>query len=365
MDINRVPVGQNVFVEKVFEDRARLSTVAAGEGLHRALAAGRRAAYDRGFLGCFLDDEKQPDWARKIARYEADRFRDEAEWARAEDFMLGDIEGMGKGKRALPYLAYQKLDREALVLTQDYGNCTMCSGAEACGVVIGADVLLEKKEQEYSWKVGTALSYGSRGHRGQGSALSTAARIYHTIGLQFRTTYGKWDFTDENQDEYLGNKWGGSGPPKELVEAVRASGNRMEQAAPISDEQAVLDLLYAGGVVHVGSTVTAADYGDPISALRTPANHAELLMGYDDTDEFRQWYQEKTGKQINDWVGIWDQTWGNWNDVDNWPDHLWGPRPEGAFVLAGRDTMHKVAQTAYGYGNSIGMPPRPLDLTLI
>jgi hypothetical protein len=72
-------------------------------------------------------------------------------------------------------------------------------------------------------------------------------------------------------------------------------------------------------------------------------------MGYDDTDEFREWYREKTGKRLNDWVGIFDQSWGDdWLRVNDWPEHLWGPRPGGAFVLEGSVVASRMLDTRYG-----------------
>jgi len=327
--------------------------------------ASLQANYNNGFIGCFVNDSEAPSWAQDIAGQEAARLRDTPVWAGAAETQLVNqkLALTGKGKRAVNFNHYRRLDpSNALIFMQNYGNCTMASCAELCGSVISSDQLGEGKPLAYLAKVGTAVPYGFRGHSGQGSSLETAAWVHTTIGTQLRIVYElgsqKWDFRDEDKDESYGNAWGRSGPPKALVDHLKSGQRRFSKVHSISEEGAVLDALFNFGAIHVGSTRTAMNSGDPVTYRLQSANHAEYLMGYDDTDEFREFYEQRTGKKLTSWVGIWNQTWGNWNKVTNWPDHLWGPRPEGAFVLTAEDTMKKVRQTAYVYTDSEGFHPR-------
>jgi hypothetical protein len=97
-----------------------------------------------------------------------------------------------------------------------------------------------------------------------------------------------------------------------------------------------------------------------ISQLQAIGGHAQAVLGYDDTDEFRSWYKQNTGQTLNDYVVIHDQSWGNWNPIsaDKWPSHLWGAKPEGAWVVTGRDFMRLVSQwwDCYAFIDMGGFP---------
>ena len=315
-------------------------------------------AYTRGFIGCFVDQEGAPNWARVIARRDRDRFRAEVPRPRAEDFM-GEIQGKGAGQRAVNYQYYLELDRTAMTGNQNRGNCTAWSGRCVVGNLYATDILGKGEPHVYLGRPGTAVPYSFRGGMGEGMSVWRCARVFHQRGIQLMLRYlEKYDLREENPDEEYGYRWGRTGAPADLLEVIKD--DRVETVSEISDPQAVMDALWAGYFIHVGSSRTASSSGDPISALRTPANHAEALIGYDDTDEFREWYREKTGKRLTEAVGIWDQSWGNWNTVTNWFPK-WGPRPQGAFVLDWSDTMWKVRQTGIAYSNVIGFPAPQMD----
>jgi hypothetical protein len=107
--------------------------------------------------------------------------------------------------------------------------------------------------------------------------------------------------------------------------------------------------MYAGHFIITGSTITSSATGDPVSSAAGVGGHAQAMIGMDDTDEFREWYRQTTGKTLNDWVGIFNQSWplGACTKVSNWPRDLWGPMPYGAFVLPGKVVMRMV-DTQYG-----------------
>ena len=313
-------------------------------------------AYRRGLVGCFVDHEDAPYWARQVARYENDRLRREAAYYMAV-FAASEIRGSGAGKRQCLWHYYMSLDKAAMTGSQRYGNCTSWSGRCCVGNVLSIDILEKGEAHEYPARPGTAVAYSQRGHRGQGMAISTCGRVYEQAGVQVMSSYcdGKYDFTTQNRDEDWGNAHGGRSLPADLAEAIAP--HRIKTVAQVpANADAVKDLLQNYYMIHVGSTKTAASSGDPISRLGTPANHAEALIGYDDTDEIR----DRLGLRAGQWVGIWDQSWGNWNRVTNWPEDLWGPKPEGAFVLLGDDCLWKIRQGSVAYSDAVGFPARTL-----
>jgi len=329
-------------------------------------------AYGRGLIGCPLDVETQPDWARKIARADLDRMRGDADCdTRAEAVIPGAAQGKGRGQRAVHFQHAMRLDPHIFEGAQNYNNCSAWATREGVGAAIAVDVIARKELHRYVARPGTAGIYAYRGQnvpryneidpalarrrrrRGQpgrsdsGMSIYLGAAVVHKYGIGLEIDYpGIADLSTEAADELAGVRWGGSGPPGNFRQEV--AGDRIGQIATVDDEEALLDLLYAAHFTVTGSTITAGGPGDPISPAGGVGGHAQLLAGYDDTDEFRDWYREVTGKRLTEWVGIFDQSWpANWLKVEHWPEHLWGPRPEGAFVLRGRDVLRMI-DTRYG-----------------
>jgi len=307
-------------------------------------------------IGCCVDHEDAPAWARRVARVADGWHRHNAArpWA---DVCAMEIEGTGTGYRQCLWHHYMALDSTAMTGSQRYGNCTAWSGRCGIGNCLAIDLRHKGEPHEYIARPGTAVAYSRRGHRGQGMAITTCASVFEQIGIQLMMPYcdGEYDFSTQRADEDWGNAFGGRSLPNDLREALAP--NRIKTASRLTkDVELVKDLLYNGYTIHVGSTKTAASSGDPISRLSTPANHAECIIGYDDTDEMR----ERFGLRAGEWVTIWDQSWGNWNRVTNWPDDLWGPKPEGAFVLKGGDAMWKIGQGSVAYSDVEGFVARKL-----
>jgi len=310
-----------------------------------AKAAGQMAvinAYRNGMIGCFLDAEQMPSWARQAARDARAWFRERARggW-KAEDAICAASQGKGRGQRAVHFQHAMRLDSKILHGAQDYNNCTSWCFREVAGCAIACDLA-------YIARPGTAGIYGYRGSRADnGMAIYLGATAIHEHGVGLEIDYpGVADLSTEAADERAGVQWGGSGPPQAFRDAV--AGLTIEQASEVTEEDAILDILQAGHFIGTGSTLTADSPGDPVSRLTSIGGHAQAMIGYDDTDEFRQWYQQTTGKRLDDWVAIFDQSWPpGWIKMENWPDHLWGPRPDGAFVLRGQDAM-KMVDTRFG-----------------
>lgn len=295
-----------------------------------------------GLHGTFIDSEDAPEWSRRIARWASDKLRAECRngW-RAEDQIALELRGKGRGQRAVHFQHAMNLDPKIFTGSQSNNNCCAWCTREIVGACIAVDKIENGELHGYETRPGTAGPYANRGSRADaGMALSEGAEAVHVNGITLEKNYKEVgiDISTQKLDEAAGVKWGASGVPSALRDIVK--GDLIEQVSNVQEEEAVLDILFGGSFISTGSTRTAGDDGDPISPIGSVGGHAQAMIGYDDTDEFRERYKQTTGKTLNDWVGIFDQSWGpNWRTVKNWPEHLWGPRPEGAFVLVGKDAM--------------------------
>lgn len=318
--------------------------------------------YADGLIGCVTDSTELSEPMRRTARWERDAFRRETLRPRFETHVRatpGDpFVGSGKGKRALLYINYMKLDKTALTGNQGTGSCVgwACRGGGGC--LIGSEIAAGEPHR-YKGRPGIAVIYGSRGHTGQGMSVWRAARVVTEDGVQLMIVYcdGKYDLRSEGDDEGAGMRWGRTGPPRDILDAIK--GNVITTASEVNGIESAMDALYNGYPIQCGSSRTAYRTGDPISRYGSLANHSEAIIGYDDTDEFRDFYRDKTGKRITGPVFIWDQSWGNWNTVTNWPP-FWGSKPQGVFVLTGDDTRKKF-NPAIAYSNFEGFPRRVID----
>jgi hypothetical protein len=208
----------------------------------------------------------------------------------------------------------------------------------------------------YEARPGTWSIYAYRGSRSDsGMTLADVARALHTGGIGLEKTYPGYDLSTQALDEAAGVKWG-TGLPKDLAALI--AHDLIEQVSEVQETDAVLDILNAGHFILTGSTRTAGGAGDPVSPIGPVGAHAQALIGYDDTEEFREWYAQKTGKTLTEGVLIFDQSWGDWLKVTNWPEHLWGPKPEGAFVLKISQGMQLVTQwgQAIAFSKVAGFP---------
>lgn len=291
-----------------------------------------REAYFSGHVGCFCDSDQSPEWSRRIARVARDRLRANARCEfRASAAIPGYAHGSGKGKRAVNFQHAMRLDAAMLSGSQDFSNCVSWQTREMVGCSIATDIA-SGLLHEYIARPGTAGPYASRGYRSDsGMDIWTAAEFCHNQGIGLQIKYGAYDLSTEAADEKYGVQWGG-GIPREFLDAIK--NDRVEQVSEVDyDEEVVQDLLFGGHFIGTGSTTTAGGPGDPVSPGGYVGPHAQALIGYDNTEEFVDWYKQKTGKSLKESVYIFDQSWGDWLKMSNWPEHLWGPRPEGAFVL--------------------------------
>ena len=300
-----------------------------------------QAAYDQGFQGAFIDGEESPYWCKQIARYHRARFlASRAAGDRyVEDVIPASLQGTGKGKRACNWAYVMKVLPNALSGNQDYGNCVAWGVREISNTLVGMAIAAgDVKRIEV--RHGTALVYGSRGSNSQGMVLDTAHEVVNTIGQSEEKDYGNGlDLSTEDKDEAAGNKWGRSGPPDALKAAVSGDTIRKVWAFQSLTADLAMDALWNEGCINTGSSYTGQGPADPICrGLKNIGGHDQACLGYDDTDEFRMWYKQTTGKTLTEPVFIMDQSWGaDWITLSNWPEQFWGPRPEGAWVLKWSD----------------------------
>lgn len=335
-------------------------------GLRRALSIAIQEAYEGGFFGCFTSGNESPEWARQAAERGRDEFRDTAgrnRWLVAQ-IMPTAVQGAGRGKRALNWVYTQQARPNAYAGSQDYGNCRAWSMRACTSTLLGmAAATGDLKRLDV--RHGTALVYAHRGHSSDGMAMGTGCTVVTTIGQSEEKNYGEGlDLSTEEKDEAAGARWGRSGPPQSLLDACR--GDLVQRAWALGGEvtaDMVQDVFWNEGVIDHGSNRTAGAASDGlISPLKRIGGHAQAALGYDDTDEFRAWYREATGKVLTEAVVINDQSWGNWLSLSRWPDHLWGPRPEGAWVVTMSDFLAILRNWGDGWAmtGASGFVPRRL-----
>lgn len=322
-------------------------------------------AYRAGMISCFVDDEEQPTWACQAEQYDRDEFLANAKYPVFSEFGSPLQANSGKGKRAVYWNYALRLDRRSFVMRQNYSNCTFCSLAEGMNLMRGFRQLGLGLSDDWKSRHGTVW-YCLRGHCGNGSSLSSAANAITRYGLQLRMSYcgGKYDFTDEDYDEKCGQKWCRSGPPDDLAKETQKALHHTVSFERDVTADVVRDTLFNGGFIHHGSSRTGTG-GSPVGGLQRIGAHAQAVLGYDDTDEWREWYERTAGVKArpHDFPVINDNTWGpGWISVKNWPSHLWGAYPEGAWVAWYSDMAKAILPSSYIYlPNTDGFQPNPVD----
>jgi hypothetical protein len=293
--------------------------------------------YESGFNGCF-GPEVEP-WMTSI--YDHDKGR----------VPLKDNPNLPlpqwRGSRAVYWHHYMAAIPSALTGQQNVGNCTSWSGRAMLNCLLAADIGKRREDHKMPpTRIGTATMYANRGHQGDGMTLGAAIEAAATkYGCNTEAIYcgGRYDLSTEDKDEGYGVAWW-RGVPDCVVEET--SKHKLLQYDQAATEDKCLAYLADGRFLFHGSTMTAQPSGELISSLQSIGGHAQAVLGYDDSDEFKRWYRESTGRTLNDYVVIHDQSWGDWNPIraEKWPAHLWGPKFQGAWVVTGRDFMRMVHQ---------------------
>lgn len=299
-----------------------------------------QAAYKAGYFGCFGAHEDCPTWMRKVAEWDRNQFIERVgddRW-QVEAVFPQVLAGSGAGKKSLNHLHIMQLIPNAFSGSQDHGNCRAWSMRMGTQTVVGMDIASGDVHRT-EFRHGTALVYGSRKSSSQGMTMSRGCEVVTTIGQSEEKDYGFIDLSSEKADEDYGNSWGRSGPPQQLVDACM--GDQMERAYHIERPTAdmVMDLFYNQSVIDTGSQMTGKGPGSPIVGLQSIGGHAQVATGYDDTDECKS----KLG--VREAVVFMQQSWGpTWITINNWPEDLWGPRPEGCWPILMSNFLRLVSQ---------------------
>lgn len=301
--------------------------------------------YRAGFCGCFGTHDDCPTWARRVAEYDRERLRDQVGRATfsVESVFPSRLVGTGAGKKSLNHLHVMRYIPQAYSGSQSYGNCRAWSAKFASQTVLGMEIDSGELHR-YDFRHGTALVYGSRQSSSQGMSMSRGCEVMSQIGQSEQKDYGFVDLSTQKKDEDYGNSWGRGGPPKQLIEAV--AGDTVERAYWIESptEELIKDLLYNQAAIDTGSTVTGRGPGNPLVGLESIGGHAQCCTGYDDTDECRARLKLKDSESVI----FMQQSWGDWIEINNWPDDLWGTRPEGCWPI----TMENFLRLVRGWNDS-------------
>ncbi len=345
--------------------RAGLAGRIRARGVRATFGSFLEQAYRDGFQGCFCRSEWAPTWAQAAADRGRSIYREArgADAWRVEDVMPAALQGTGRGKRAVNHLYTMQRLPYGYQGSQDYGNCRAWSARDVSMTLVGMAMAtgdLRRMEVRH----GTALVYSYRGHSGDGMDMATGLDVLERVGQSEEKDYGGGvDLSSEGKDEAAGRQWY-RGAPAALVEAVK--GDTIVESwhlgeAPTAD--LVMDTLYNEGVIDTGSTMTAGQAADGlISPLSRIGGHAQCTTLYDDTEEFRAWYRQETGQALTEAVVGTHQSWGDWLKLSRWPEHLWGPRPEGMWIVRMSDYLKLLRDWGEGYAGtgSRGFVPRRL-----
>ena len=337
-------------------------------------------AYSSGFIGAFLDRDDMPTWARRAAEYLDREFEYDTPGTKklfsdvANQLADGDGERYPNFRYALEFWERNgKKGVEPYTAAQDYGSCVDASCSEHETTMFGWRAAQQQYNEIYihpaAW-----YKYANRGYCSDGWSGSGIAAVARRVGCAFRCKYelpgGTVDFTDDDENERIvARKWCRSGIPEWL--AAHTSANHGYADGAITrydgDVAGLKKVMKAGGVLHAGGTRTSGG-PKPFTPGRT-GSHMQSVVGYDDTDECRKWFRDNHDIVIpdDDFPIICHQTWGSgWRGEcgdSYWPKHLWGPKPQGAWVCSAKwflsDIEYAWLPWAKGFVNPSPTPPQP------
>lgn len=329
-------------------------------------------AYKSGdLIGAFIDSPVLPSHLRKIASYNNDLLDDEVghnnvnfESALKTNWKAGEW----KGKCAYLWHYWVALDKsKALVGAQATGDCV--SWGERCKQEIRRCVeMLQKGEREvYKSRQATCLIYAGRGHTGAGASPAGLANYATKCGILLEApltdSSGKqWDFTDYANYVREGMNRGRTGFPQAVLDIT--SKNRATGLARVRAIDELCDLMWNGYPASVGFSLDSSNKGNPVSRLSGSTAHQTCMVGFDDTPEARAICKQSMGYE--DTIIFYDQSWGNWNSVNN-RLAKWEPWGQGMYCHSSRDAQRHIKENECftTTGSIIGFVGNPVDNLLI
>jgi len=372
----------NAFLANLIPDSNRIEVAFANRAAATSLLEGLYAE-SSGFVGVFIDEDGQPSWARRAARYLADEFMHDTP-GRIKLFgdVLSTIGDDGAGQ-CLPnwryaldaWIAGGRQGVEPYTAQQDYGSCVDASCGEHETVLTGYRAA-KMPEVNEEWRLSSAwYKYADRDYCSDGWNGSGIATVAKRVGMAFRTKYeigsNSVDFTDDDANERtVARTWCRSGIPAWLKEHT-SKNHAYEDGAITQFDGGVKELramFAAGGVIHTSGTRTSG--GSKPFTLGRVGPHMQSGIGCDDSDEFRKFCKDVIGvsPRANDFPVVMNQTWGSgWRGecADKYWPSWWGPKPQGAWVWWASDVINLLScdyawlPRVKGFQRTTPLPPTP------
>ena len=336
------------------------------------------------FIGCFndtLDGEDQPDWARRVERYDFDAFMfdtpgphtfDEIE----ADLSIPDHDGDPEldGCHVYTTQAFQAWERDAehpetddiFGIVQNYGICVDSSNVEMKTGLLGVRAMDASIGEILKW-LPAHYVYAERGYCSHGWSMSACASRNKQFGWCPATRISvdgrelDWDNENDHEDT-VARTWCRSGLPDWLAQWTQANfmfaddaityfpySTRSGGSVDIQAGLAALKKLFSNkGQWHHGSNSTSGSSRPNV--WKRIGGHAQTAFGGDWSEKTRRFYHD-LGFAIDDddfWIPN-HQTWGSWSGQTAstyWPS-WWGPQPEGAWVVSAKGLLRRVSGYAY------------------
>ena len=372
------------FLQQLIPDSNRLDLSAAhGTSAKSGLMAG---AYDPSarFIGVFLDQEDQPTWARRAARYLAEEFdHDTPGQKKRFGAVVGDLDdGAGQClvncRHALEqYASPGSKGTIPYATQQDFGSCVDASCAEMEATLFGwrvanPEALEDRGERPEYWKYSPVwYKYAGRGYCSDGWTGAGIATVARRVGAAFAINYEEFgaDFREDDKNERIvAREWCRRGIPPKMA-AYTAANHGYADGAITRFEGGLEEIRAAfatGGVLHTSGTRTSGG-SKPFTIGRT-GPHMQAAVGCDDSDLFRRFCVDVIGTRArdDDFPVILHQTWGRgWSGecADQYWPGWWGPEPEGAWVWWASDVVRYLSidfvWLPWVRGFPVGLPVPP------
>lgn len=322
--------------------------------------------------GVFLDLDDSPPWAKPIAGYDRDQWRDEAQGPKrfSEIFDgLPALEDSDDGAHVnVVKDAWQQWQRDQcqdpkspdppFTIAQNFGNCVDASIEELIAGILGFRAAKAGNRERFKF-IPAYGPYRKRGYCGHGWTLYACARVLEQIGWCPATIIEvgdqRLDFLGEDKHEYACSTrpWCANGGPRWLEEWT--SQTYPFDPAAITEFDGRLDALKRlfanGGQIQHGSNYTSAS--DKPFRLRRIGGHAQIAYKMDWADRTVKFFRDRGFSEIsqNNPPVANHQTWGPWSAqtrAEYWPDH-WGPQPEGAWICTADQLLNTLMASAFAY----------------
>jgi hypothetical protein len=314
-------------------------------------------AYAGGYQGCYLPTDEGV--RGRAARFYRDEFRDKA--GKQDYLFAGDdrpLAGTETGYIASKdaFTSYAR-DRDTnhpdwlFKFAQSSGDCVGASGVEMLQGLLGTRAMDPANGEAYKL-LAASWTYMFRGSCGQGWYGGAHASRMIEFGYCFADNYvlpdtGAVAYDDEQESETATvNTWCRS-QPDDFIALVRKNGWFFEPGAITEFSGGLPELkavIQAKGQLHHGSNATSSGRPDNVRSI---GGHMQTMFGGDWSDAALKWFSDKgVAFTVDNFACCNHQTWGPGAGTDPawWPTHLWGPQPEGAWIVGAQKQLRYFAE---------------------